>query len=76
MVEVTNELMYEVLKDIRSGQTDLKAGLHAVREEIRAIRTHMAGFQADINNLYTAQMDMGKDLERVKVRLNLTDQQQ
>lgn len=71
--EVTNELMYEVLKEIQSGQRDLKAQIHAMRDEMRAIRTHMAGFQTDIGNLYAAQIDMSRDMERVKTRLNLSD---
>jgi len=50
--------------------------LHSLRDEIGAMRTHMAGFQADINNLYSSQIDMGKDIERMKTRLNLTDIEQ
>ena len=76
MTEITNELMFEVLKEIQNNQKDMKAQLHSIREEIVAVRTHMAGFQADISNLYSAQVEMSKDLERVRSRLNLTDEKQ
>ena len=76
MSEPTSDLMLEILKSLQSGQTDLKAQLHSIREEIVAMRTHMAGFQADINNLYTAQVDMGRDIDRMKQRLNLSDVEQ
>lgn len=73
MADITNELMLEILKELQDGQKDIKAQLHSVRDEIGAMRTHMAGFQTDINNLYTSQVDMNKDMQRMKTRLNFTD---
>ena len=65
--------MLEVLKEIQNNQKDMKAQLHGIREEIGAVRTHMSGFQVDIGNLYTGQVEMQKDLDRVRSRLNLSD---
>ena len=76
MSEISNELMYEALKGVRNNQKDMKAQLHGIREEISAVRTHMAGFQADIGNLYVGQVEISKDLSRVQARLNLTDEKQ
>ena len=76
MPEVTNELMYEVLKELRNGVSDMKAQLYGIREEISAVRTHMAATQSDVNNLYISHVDMTKDLETVKRRLNLGEQPQ
>lgn len=76
MSNVDNELMLEILKALQDGQKDVKAQLHGIRDEIGAVRTHMAAFQADINNLYSAQMDMSRELQRVKTRLNLSDTEQ
>ncbi|MGR9117287.1 MAG: hypothetical protein ACU85E_16135 [Gammaproteobacteria bacterium] len=76
MAEPTAELMLEILKDLQSGQKDVKAQLHGIRDELSAMRTHMAGFQTDINNLYSSQVDMQKDIERVKTRLNLSETEQ
>ena len=76
MADVTNELMLEILKNVQEGQKDIKAQLHTIREEIGAMRAHMAGFQTDIGNLYSGQIDMNKDIERMKSRLNLSDIEQ
>ncbi len=76
MTTATNELLLEILKDLQSGQSDIKAQLHGIHEELNAMRTHMAGFQTDINNLYTSQVDIKRDLERVNVGLNLTEEKQ
>lgn len=76
MPDVTNELMYEILKEARNNQNDMKAQLHGIREEISALRTHMAGFQTDISNLYAGQVAIGKDISRMQTRLNLTEEKQ
>lgn len=74
MNDVSNALMLEILKSLQSGQNDIKAQLHGIREEIHAMRTHMSATQSDINNLYVGMSDMKRDIERVKTRLNLTDE--
>ncbi len=56
-----------------AGQKDLKEGIYSVREEIRALRNHMAGFQTDIGNLYASQTAMNRELERVQRRLGLNE---
>lgn len=66
MSNVANELMLEVLKDLQSGQADIKVQLHSIQEELGAVRTHMAGFQADINNLYTSQAETKRGIRRQK----------
>lgn len=76
MSNISNELMLEILKDLQAGQADMKAQLHGIQEELGAVRTHMAGFQTDINNLYTSQTEIKRDISRMQRRLNLTDEQQ
>jgi len=76
MTNVSNELLYEVLKSMQDSLSDVKAQLREVRDEIRAMRTHMLAFQTDINNLYNGQAEMSLRLERVERRLNLTDERQ
>ena len=71
---VTNELMHEILKELQAGQYVIKEMLYGIKDEISALRTHMAGFQTDIGNLYASQNSMNKELERVQRRLNLTDE--
>ncbi len=49
--DVRPELMLEILKALQEGQQDMKAQLREIKAEIGAVRTHMHGFQSDINNL-------------------------
>lgn len=70
--EVTNTLMFEVLKSIQSGQKDMQAQLHSIREEIGALRTHMNAFQSDVSNLYAGQVEMNKRLSSVENILNIS----
>lgn len=53
MADITNELIYEVLKSLQQGQAEIKAGQQDLKVELQAIRGHMLAFQTDINNLYT-----------------------
>ena len=76
MTEVTNELMFEVLKDVQSGISDLQAGQHEMKAELQAVRGHIIAIQTDVSNLYKGQSEMRSRLERVERRLNLTDEQQ
>ena len=76
MVEVTNELLYEVLKKLHGDAADLKAGQNEMKAELRAIRGHMLAIQTDVANLYTSQAELNARLERVERRIDLTDERQ
>ncbi len=76
MAGVTNELIYEILKSLQQGQADIKAGQQELKAELHAIRGHMLAFQTDINNLYSSLSGLDVRLERVERRLTLTDEQQ
>ncbi len=73
MVEVTTELIYEVLKKLQDQVSQLTDGQRAMREELSAMRGHMLAFQKDIHNLYELTHDNSRRLERIERRLNLTD---
>ncbi|WP_292630490.1 hypothetical protein [Mesorhizobium sp.] len=49
MPEVTNELMYELLKKIHSRMDRLESGLGEVKHEIVAIRLQALSTQTDVN---------------------------
>jgi hypothetical protein len=53
MSEVTNELMYEVLKALRDDVARVQGGQQDIRTELQAIRGHMLAMQTDIGNVYT-----------------------
>lgn len=74
MSEVTNELMFEVLKEIRAGQLEIRRDIKDVRDEMHAMRTGMLGYQQDISNIYSQIAGIKSDLYRVMDRLNLTEE--
>jgi len=71
MAQVTNELIYEVLKFIRNRITNIENGVREVRQELIAIRGHLNAVQTDIANLYSGQNKIESRLERIERRLNL-----
>ena len=73
MVEVTNELIYEVLKSIQTRLSNLEQGQNEIREELRAMRGHMNAMQTDIANLYNSVNALGHRFERIERRLELAD---
>ena len=52
MAEVTNDLIYEVLKSMQHDLGSVKAEIRDVKGELQAIRTHMTGLGQDISNIY------------------------
>lgn len=68
---VTNELIYEILKDIQGRMGRFERGQQEVKSELQAIRGHMHASQLDIANLYTSIRDIESDMDSVKTRLQL-----
>ena len=73
MAEVTNELIYEVLKSMQPRLSNIDMGMAEMRTELRAMRGHMVAMQTDIANLYVAQGNIEARLGRIERRLELTD---
>ena len=71
--EVTQELIYEILKSLQEGQHRLEAQMREMNAQLMAVRTHMQAMQADIGNLYTLAHRLDLRLERVERRLGLTE---
>lgn len=73
MAEVTNELMYELLKKMHQRMDRLEHGLGEVKHEIVAIRLQALGTQTDINNIYSVTARIDQRLERIEERLELRE---
>ena len=73
MAEVTNELIYEVLKNIQARMGNLEDSAREIKTELRALRGHMVAMQTDISNLYAGQAKIELRLERIERRLELAD---
>jgi septal ring factor EnvC (AmiA/AmiB activator) len=73
MAEVTNELIYEVLKQMQGDIGRLDRGLMEIKAELVSVRVHIVAIQNDINNIYTILGDHGARLDRIERRLELAD---
>ena len=73
MAEVTNELLYEVLKQIQTRIGNLEDGQREIKSELQALRGHIVAMQQDISNLYAVQAKLELRLERIERRLELVD---
>ena len=68
MTEVTNDLIYELLKKIHLRMDKLENGLGEVKHEIVAIRLQALSTQTDINNIYAVTARMDQRLDRIELR--------
>lgn len=73
MAEVSSELIYEVLKQIRDDVALLKHGQSELKSEMQAFRGHMIAMQQDIHNIYTTLYRYDDRLERIERRLDLVE---
>lgn len=74
MPEVTNELIYEVIKSVQSRLGNLEEGQRDIREELRAIRGHLLATQTDIANVYLILERHELQLRRIEKRLDIVDE--
>ena len=73
MADVTNELLYEVLKSVQTRLGNMEEGIRETRGEIRALRTTMHGAREDIGNLYEAFTALEARMGRIERRLDIVD---
>ena len=73
MAEVTNDLIYEVLKNIQSRLDGLEHGVRELKQELISIRGHMLSMQNDIHNIYAKLDRQDERLERIERRLELRE---
>jgi DNA anti-recombination protein RmuC len=73
MAEISNELIYEVLKQVqqRLGRVDDK--VDELKSEMNALRGHMISLQQDTHNIYGVLGRQDTRLERIERRLELSD---
>jgi chromosome segregation ATPase len=73
MAEVTNELIYEVLKQLQSDVAGLKDAWQENTAALNAIRTHMIAQSQDIQNIYAILARHDGRLARIERRLEITE---
>jgi septal ring factor EnvC (AmiA/AmiB activator) len=73
MTDVTNELMYEVLKAIQTRLAGVDGKVDELKQEMQAFRTHMVRLQQDIGSIHATLVRHEARLGRIESRLELTD---
>lgn len=69
MPEVTNELMFELMKRIDYRLGELSQGFSEVKSEIDSIRGHLIATESDVKNIYGVLSRRDGRLERIERRL-------
>jgi len=73
MADVTNELIYEVLKQLQDRMGSFDRKLDEVKSELQALRIHSVAVQQDIQNIYSILTRHDARLERIERRLELAE---
>jgi DNA repair ATPase RecN len=73
MADVTNELIYEVLKQLQDRMGSFDRKLDEVKGELQALRIHSVAVQQDIQNIYSVFVRHDGRLERIERRLEIAE---
>lgn len=76
MAEVTNELMYELLKKLNVRFDRVDASIGELRAETNSLRGTMIAIQQDTHNIYTTLSRHETRLDRIENRLELRELQE
>jgi hypothetical protein len=73
MIEVANELMYELLKKMHQRFDKIDFALGKIRNEMQSMRGTMISMQQDIYNIYGVLARHDQRLDRTENRLELRE---
>ena len=73
MAELTQELLFEVLRKIQTEIATFKEGQRDVRQEIIGLRNYMHVMQGDINTMRGTMGQVLDRLDRIENRLELRE---
>jgi len=73
MAEISSELIYEILKSIRSDVAHIDQKTDELKAEMQALRGHMISLQQDVHNIYGILARHDSRLERIERRLELNE---
>ena len=71
MAEVSNELIYEVLKQVQQRLDKVDHKVDELKSEMNAVRGHLISMQQDIHNIYGVMGRHDLRFERIERRLEL-----
>jgi len=73
MAEVTNELIYEILRQLQSDMAGVKETLRETNASLNAIRIHLLGVHQDIQNIYATLSRNDARLDRIERWLEIVE---
>ena len=73
MAEITNELMYEVLKAVRADVAAMKTDLADVKATQLRMREDFHRFEGDLLRIERMEASTQLRLDRIEIRLGLQD---
>ncbi len=73
MIEITNELIYEVLKTVQRDGAVVRTDVSDLKHQMTSVRGHLFAIEQDVGNIYNRLGHLEDRVERVEVRLGLVD---
>jgi phage shock protein A len=73
MAEVTNDLIYDVLKQLQDRMARFESKMDEVKAELQALRNHSMAIQQDTSNIYTMLGRHEDRLDRIERRLEIAE---
>lgn len=73
MLEVTNELIYEVLKAVQRYLTAVRGDVGDLKQQMTAVRGHLVAIQQDVGNIYDRLGHLEGRADRIEIRLGLVE---
>ena len=73
MADISNELIYEGLKNIQFRLDKIEAGIDELRQGHNTMREHIISIQTDISNIYAVLARHEEQLDRIERRLELRE---
>lgn len=75
MTQITNELVYEILKQLQAGQGEIKADVRDVKSQLASIENYIATMHGDQAPTGIKVDDVIARIERLEKRTGLLDTQ-
>jgi hypothetical protein len=73
MAQITNELIYEILKSLQADQIEIKTTLADHTHQLIRVHEEINALRGDDLRRESLQAQMDTRLQRIENRLNLTD---
>ena len=73
MADVTNQLIYEVLKNVQFRLDKIENGIDELRQGQNAMRGHLISIQTDVSNIYSVLARHEDRFDRIEKRLELRE---